>query len=198
VASVLGGSAALLGSWATVVRDHSVPSWEADVFQAMNRLPDPLWPVVWGPMQLGSLAGSVGAVGVTYAVSRDGRLTLVVLIASQAAWWSAKLVKVLVDRGRPGSFFADAKIREKADGVGYVSGHSAVAFALTAAIAPSIPRPWRPVALSAAIGVAFARIYAGAHLPLDAVGGAGLGVLAGTLARWVLGLGGEGLPARVR
>jgi membrane-associated phospholipid phosphatase len=38
-------------------------------------------------------------------------------------------------------------------------------------------------------------VYAGAHLPLDVVGGAGLGLLLGTLSRWALGLGGEGLPA---
>jgi hypothetical protein len=36
-----------------------------------------------------------------------------------------------------------------------------------------------------------------AHLPLDVVGGAGLGVLCGTLSRWAFGLGGEGLPPRI-
>jgi undecaprenyl-diphosphatase len=149
-------------------------------------------------MQLGSLAGSVILVALTYVVSRDGRLTLAALVASQAAWWSAKLVKHQVDRGRPGAFFADAHIREHAGGVGYVSGHSAVAFALAAALAPSLRSRWRPVALGAAIVVGFARVYAGAHLPLDVVGGAGLGLLCGTFSRWAFGLGGEGLPTRVR
>ena len=45
-----------------------------------------------------------------------------------------------------------------------------------------------------AVTVAFGRVYAGVHLPLDVVGGAGLGLLCGTLARWAFGLGGEGLP----
>jgi len=31
---------------------------------------------------------------------------------------------------------------------------------------------------------------------LDVVGGAGFGLLLGTLARWAFGLGGEGLPPR--
>jgi membrane-associated phospholipid phosphatase len=44
--------------------------------------------------------------------------------------------------------------------------------------------------------VAFARVYGGAHLPLDTVGGAGLGLLCGTLARWAFGLGGEGVRPR--
>ena len=43
---------------------------------------------------------------------------------------------------------------------------------------------------------AVARVYAGAHLPLDVIGGAGLGLLAGTFSRWAFGLGGEGLPPR--
>ena len=103
------------------------------------------------------------------------------------AWWSGKGVKELVARGRPGVFLPDARLREKATGLGYVSGHSAVAFSLVAVLAPvDCPGPWRPVAVGAASFVALARLYAGAHLPLDVVGGAGLGVLAGTLARWAL------------
>jgi undecaprenyl-diphosphatase len=71
-----------------------------------------------------------------------------------------------------------------------------VAFALAAVLAPSLPRRWRPVAFGLATVVAAARVYAGAHLPLDTIGGAGLGLLAGTLSRWAFGLGGEGLPPR--
>jgi membrane-associated phospholipid phosphatase len=54
--------------------------------------------------------------------------------------------------------------------------------------------PTRPlVAVAVVVGVA--RIYAGVHLPLDVVGGAGM-LLCGTLSRWLFGLGGEGLPPR--
>jgi undecaprenyl-diphosphatase len=59
-----------------------------------------------------------------------------------------------------------------------------------------MPRPARPVAFAGAAVVGFARIHGGAHLPLDVVGGAGIGLLLGTLTRWALGLGGEGLPTR--
>jgi undecaprenyl-diphosphatase len=182
----------------TVVRDHDVPAWEAEVFEAVNDLPDQLWPAVWVPMQLGSFGGSIGATALTFAVTRDRRVALAAAIGSQAAFWSAKGVKALVDRGRPAAFFTDAHVRETARGVGYVSGHAAVAFSLAAALAPSMPRRWRPIAVAGASYVGVARLYAGAHLPLDVVGGAGLGVLTGTLARWATGLGGAGLPATVR
>ena len=105
-----------------------------------------------------------------------------------------KVVKRLVDRGRPASLLSDVRLREHASGLGYVSGHTAVAFALAAVLAPSMPRRWRLFAVVLAVLVGVARIYAGAHLPLDVVGGAGVGLLCGTLSRWVFGLGGEGLP----
>jgi len=198
VVAVLGGSAMLAGSWVVVAVTHGVPGWEQELFEWVNDAPDALWPVVWGPMQIGSLAGSLVVVVVTFVVTKQKRLTLAALVASQVAWWSAKLIKIVVARGRPGALLAHVKLRENASGVGYVSGHAAVAFALATVLAPSLPRAWRPVAFAVASGVALARLYSGAHLPLDVVGGAGLGVLSGTLVRWAFGLGGEGLPVHVR
>jgi undecaprenyl-diphosphatase len=149
-------------------------------------------------MRLGSLAGSLVVVVVTFAVTGQRRLSLAALVASQTSWWSAKVVKGVVTRGRPGALLAHVNLRDNATGVGYVSGHAAVAFALAAVLAPSLPRAWPPVAFALASIVAVARLYSGAHLPLDAVGGAGLGMLSGTLLRWSFGLGGEGLPVHVR
>jgi undecaprenyl-diphosphatase len=188
----------LAGSWVIVAVTAGVPGWEHEFFEWVNDAPDALWPVVWGPMRIGGLAGSLVVVIVAYAVTRQRRLTLAALAASQVSWWSSKLIKGVVGRGRPEALLARVKVRERANGVGYVSGHAAVAFALATVLAPSLPRVWRPVAFAAASAVAIARLYAGAHLPLDAVGGAGLGVLTGTLARWTFGLGGERSPIQVR
>jgi len=188
----------LASTWVVVAISHGVPAWEQDIFERVNDLPDALWRIVWGPMQLGSLFGSLVVVAVIYAVTRQHRLTLAALAAGQLAFWSAKVIKGLVSRGRPAALLVDVKLRERATGVGYVSGHTAVAFALATVLAPSLPRAWRPVAFAVASVVAFARVYSGAHLPLDVMGGVGLGVLCGTLMRWAFGLGGEGLPVRVR
>jgi undecaprenyl-diphosphatase len=198
VVAVLGGSVVLAGSWFVAAANQGVLGWEEEIFEWVNDLPDALWPAIWAPMQIGSLIGSLVVVVVTFVMTRQRRLTLAALTASQTAFWSAKVVKQLVSRGRPATLLSNVKLREDASGVGYVSGHTAVAFALAAVLAPSIPRAWRPAVFGVASLVGVARLYSGAHLPLDSIGGAGLGLLAGTLWRWAFGLGGEGLPVHVR
>jgi undecaprenyl-diphosphatase len=183
IAAVCAGAALLSGSWALVAAKTTVPAWEETVFTKVNDLPDAVWPIAWAPMQLGSLAGSVGIVGLTAAVTRDRRLAAAAFVASQGAWWSAKAVKRVVSRGRPAALLNEVKLRESASGLGYVSGHSAVAFGLATALAPSLPRRWRPAVFAAAAVVGVCRLYAGAHLPLDVVGGVGVGILSGTAAR---------------
>jgi membrane-associated phospholipid phosphatase len=59
--------------------------------------------------------------------------------------------------------------------------------ALALVAAPWLPR-WGRWALLAAVAVVFlARMYVGAHLPLDMVGGAGLGLAVGAAVRLLLG-----------
>ena len=98
-------------------------------------------------------------------------------------------MKHVAARGRPVDVLARVHVRERATGLGYVSGHSAVAFALAAALVSEAPGAWRVVPLTVAATVAIGRVYAGVHLPLDVVGGVGLGILAGIASRWALGLG---------
>jgi glycosyltransferase 2 family protein len=196
--AVVGGAVLLAGSWVVVAAGKKVPAWEADLFRTINDLPDVLWPILRIPMQFGSLVGSLAVVAGTALVTRNKRLALAAFVGSQAAYWGAKAVKQAVSRARPAELLTGVQLREHAGGLGYLSGHTAIAFALAAVLGPEMPRAWQKVGLGvlAAI-VGLARIYAGAHLPLDVVGGAGLGLLCGTLSRWAFGLGGEGLPPRV-
>ena len=193
VTVILGGSALLVGSWVVAAAEHSVPPAEARAFSVVNDLPDGPWPLVWLPMQLGSYVSSLAVPAGVLAITRQPRLAGAALAASQVAFWSSKLVKRSVQRGRPAALLDHVVQRERASGLGYVSGHAAVAFSMAAAIAPSVPRPWRPALFGGAAFVGLARQYAGVHLPLDVVGGTGLGILAGTVARWAWGLGGAGV-----
>ncbi len=72
-------------------------------------------------------------------------------------------------------------MRGKEEGdLGFPSGHAAVSAALTVVAWPHVSDGWR-VALAALSGfVPFARMYVGAHLPLDVVGGSALGLAIGS------------------
>ena len=170
----MGGGTLLATSWVIVATTDRVSELEASAFAAVNRLPGVAWPVVWVPMQLGSLVGSLAAVGATWWIGRDRRLTLSALIASQTGYWAAKGVKRVVSRERPrcccptwscvstpaGSDICRATRRSR-------SGWQ-----------PRWLRRSPPGPASGQRGggdVAFGRIYGSAHLPLDVAGGSGPG-----------------------
>ena len=60
--------------------------------------------------------------------------------------------------------------------------------ALTAVAFAFLPRRVALIALGVAVVVMFGRMYVGAHLPLDLVGGAALGAIAGSLANLLIGV----------
>jgi membrane-associated phospholipid phosphatase len=100
----------------------------------------------------------------------------------------AKVVKHFVQRGRPSGLLEDVVVRGAAPhGLGFVSGHIAVVTALAVVAWPWLPR-WGRWVVAVAVAVVFlARMYVGAHLPLDMVGGAALGLAVGFTARLLLG-----------
>lgn len=184
--AAIGAGAALLGwSWITVQRSTTVPAWEGRTFDAINGVADGLWPLVWVPMQGGSFLGSIVVSG-ALARSVSGRVGVATLAATQAAFWGAKAVKRRVRRARPVVMLVNVHQRERATGLGFVSGHAAVSFAAATVAASAITPVARPAVFGLALVVATARVYAGAHLPLDVLGGAGLGLLTGGLSTQVL------------
>jgi undecaprenyl-diphosphatase len=54
-------------------------------------------------------------------------------------------------------------------------------------VAAHLSRRWALAALALGVVVLFGRIYVGAHLPLDVVGGAALGAIGGATANLVIG-----------
>jgi membrane-associated phospholipid phosphatase len=159
---------------------HDVPAWERAVFGGVNDLPDVFEWLAWPVMQLGTLwMAPVGALA-AYAATRRWPAAAATACAVVLGWLTAQWVKDAVERGRPADLLTDVTVRQPGvDDHGYVSGHTTVAFALATALTPLVPRRWRwaPAALALCVGVA--RIYVGVHLPLDVVGGAGVGMLAG-------------------
>ena len=67
------------------------------------------------------------------------------------------------------------------------SGHAAVAVALVAVAWPWLGTRGRLVCVALALPVCLARVYVGAHVPLDVAGGAGLGLAIAEVVRLLLG-----------
>ncbi|HEX6423227.1 MAG TPA: phosphatase PAP2 family protein [Acidimicrobiales bacterium] len=189
-ASEAAAGIGLLGvSWLLLAdRTNRVPGWEVEVFDAVNGLPDALqWPL-WPIMQLGTVVMYVVAGAAAYVLTRRLRPAAAAATSVMLAWLAAKVMKDAIQRGRPGDLLRDIHLRgSEADGYGYVSGHTTVAFAWATVLTPLLPGRWRLLPFSLAALVGFARMYYGAHLPLDVLGGAGLGILCGLVAAVALG-----------
>ena len=186
LALVVLGAALLLLSALPVHADRiSVP--EADAFRLVNDLPSVPFALVWVPMQLGNFLVVPAAVVAALAFRRF-RLAVGLALAGVGVYALAKVVKHFVLRGRPDTLLEDVIVRGAAPhGLGFVSGHIGVVTALALVAVPWLPRWGRWAVVAAAVLVFLTRMYVGAHLPLDMVGGAGLGLAVGGLVRLLLG-----------
>jgi membrane-associated phospholipid phosphatase len=196
---LLLGAVVLVAS-ALPVRPGYAPALEARLFDLVNHAPDLPFTVVWVPMQLGNFLVVPTAVVVALAVGwRRWRVALALALAGGGVYLLAKQVKHFVQRGRPATVLDGVIVRgAEAHGLGFVSGHVAVVTALTFVAWPWLPR-WAKWLVGIAVAlVCLARMYVGAHLPLDISGGAGIGLAAGAAARLLLGTRAEAwrLPAK--
>lgn len=165
----------------------SVPGWEQGIFRAVNDHTVLPFLAVWLVMQLGNII-VVPVVAAVAATMRRWRLALGVVLGGVAAYLLAKVVKGMVERGRPGALLDEVHVRGAAAyGRGYVSGHAAVVTVLAVLVWPYLGPRWRIAVVATAGLVIVARVYVGAHLPLDVVGGAGLGLALGAAIRLLLG-----------
>ena len=179
--------AALLVLVALPVEAGRVPPAEAAVFRVLNGTTVLPLAVVWPVMQLGNVL-VVPASALAAAALRKWRLAAGPVPPGAATHLGAKQVKGLVPRGRPDGLLADVVLRgEAAVGRGFVSGHAATLAALATVAWPWLGPRGRGVVAVLVVLVCLARVHVGAHLPLDVVGGAALGLAVGGLARLVLG-----------
>jgi membrane-associated phospholipid phosphatase len=169
------------------IHADSISGPEAAAFRLVNGLPSLPFAIVWVPMQLGNFLVVPVAALVALAFRR-WRLAVELALAGGGVYVLAKVVKRFVERGRPDSVLDDVVVRgAEPHGLGFVSGHIAVVTALALVAAPWLPRWGRWAVLAAVAAVFFTRMYVGAHLPLDMVGGLALGLAVGAGVRLLLG-----------
>jgi len=173
---VLVVSLAVFAGCAVVAADGRVGPIERAQFHGVNGLPDWLYQPMLLFQYLGVLAMPL-VVALGALVFRRWRLAAALVLVVPLKLATERLVKWLVQRERPGTTVPDAVLRGvHPAGLSFVSGHAIITFAIAGLLALVLPRRWAVVAFVLASLNGVARVYLGAHNPLDVVGGAAVGL----------------------
>ena len=179
---VLVASLAVFAICAVIVADGRVGPIERAVFHAVNGLPDWLYRPMLLFQYLGVLAMPL-VVALGALAFRRWRLAAALVLVVPLKLALERVAKLLVERERPGTTVPDAILHGvPSAGLSFTSGHAIITFAIAGLLALVLPRRWAIVAFVLASLNAVARVYLGAHNPLDVVGGAAIGLaIAATL-----------------
>ena len=173
---VIVASLAVFAVCAVVAADGRVGPVERALFHAVNGLPDWLYQPMLVFQYLGVLAMPL-VVAVGALAFRRWRLAAALVLVVPLKLALERVVKLLVQRERPGTTVPDAILRGvHSAGLSFVSGHAIITFAIAGLLALVLPRRWAVVVFVLASLNAVARVYLGAHNPLDVVGGAAIGL----------------------
>jgi membrane-associated phospholipid phosphatase len=183
---LFAAGAALFEGSRILARRDGVDRTEEEIFRAANEAPDELTVPVRSVMQMGTFITVPIAAAVSLLSGRR-ELAAAIGLGGTAAWLLAKQAKPLGGRPRPAVLLDEVRTRERIEGdLGWVSGHTAVATTIAATAWVGGPRWLRPILVLGAATTAYGRMYVGAHLPLDLVGGAGLGMMVSSVVRRLL------------
>jgi undecaprenyl-diphosphatase len=179
-----------------VVAWSGVSAAEEWVFRLLNDLPDALEKPMWVAQLGGLLLVPLGLAAVA-AVLRRWRLALaLVLLVPAKLFVEYQVIKAVADRERPATSICEGDLTclnlrdAPAAGVSMPSGHAVIAMAIWWLVAPYLPRRWVWVTLAGCLMVPVARVYLGAHNPLDVVAGGAAGIVIAASLNLLVGVPG--------
>ena len=192
IVAIIGGL--LLAGSAAGARHPEIHPLERRAFRVVNGLPDWLYVPLWVPMQLGNLVAGTAAGLAIAAWYRNWLMAAGVVVAAALKLVAERVIRgrtadSLAVRQRPGTSQPGAILRGAvpSSGPSFPSGHVILVAGVACVVLSSIPDEvvWVPFSLTALVTVA--RVYVGAHNPLDVTAGLGTGLLVGgILAEWVV------------
>ncbi|HEX9153817.1 MAG TPA: phosphatase PAP2 family protein [Candidatus Saccharimonadales bacterium] len=151
-----------------------VTGWEQSLFLSVNGWPEGLYK----PMMFATFFGTAWAAATSVAAAffaryykLAGRLALSIL----AGYGLTVVFKGLVGRDRPEGLIDGTILRTIEPAMGYPSTHTAIATIIFLTLLPYLKWRWRWIVPLIVAVVAVSRVYLGAHLPLDVLGGAAIG-----------------------
>lgn len=173
-----------------VCRHTGLTAAETGIFRVANDQPGSWSGTVQAVARLGTLTAVLWVV-VACLIRLDWRAARDVALTAAVQRVASQRAKGWTGRGRPLDLLDDVAVHgHLPGGFGYPSGHTGMAAAVATALAPHLPRRLRWAVWGLVALVALARLYVGAHLPLDVVGGAALGVAVGSAVHLALGVTG--------
>ncbi len=187
VVLMVGGAAVLVAT--AVLAKRGTYVWEVTIFKAINGLPGSIRTGLWLLNQYGT-AVTIPVATAAALLFRRWLLAASLAISGVTVYVLAKVIKEYVARGRPATIVEAVVEREtfSPGSLGYPSGHAAVAWAITIIVLAYVGRPWQIAAIVLAIVVPLVRMYVAAHLPLDLIGGAALGVTVASAVNLLFGV----------
>ncbi len=165
-------------------RGDQISAWERQLSLQIYMLPDFLFTFFYAVTQLGSVY-MLAVLPAFYLVTKRYHVVIRLLLTGTLAYMIAGVAKDVFGRGRPHEFITDIISLDLIRGPGFPSGHMtlAAALALTFGHYVQTKHYWIPAAWIISVGLS--RIYLGAHLLLDIIGGFALGWFAYALFRHV-------------
>jgi undecaprenyl-diphosphatase len=168
---MLAASLAVFAICAVIAADGRVGPAEGAIFHAINGLPGWLYRPMLAAQYLGVL-GMPLVVAVGALVWRRWRLAAALVLVVPCKLALERVAKLLVQRQRPGTTVSEAILRGVPhEGLSFTSGHAIITFAIVGLLVLVLPHRWGLIAVALAACNGLARVYLGAHNPLDVVGG---------------------------